>query len=134
MQQLSAPLFPLEYHRLWEKLALEHIIEDRGSYYTISVYPFSDINALEIIRTWFDASATHNSYAWKLLQDDGRIFYDSNDDGETWAGQIILREIERFQMVDVVLVVTRYFWGVKLEGDRYKHIVDGCRMGLNHVM
>ena len=134
MQITAAPLFPLSYHHPREKIILEHCIIDRGSRYTVSVFPIKSLDDIVTLLGSLDETATHHSYARRLLQNDGSIHYESNDDGEIWAGTIILRELERYQMVDVLLVVTRYFGGVKLETDRYTHIVNACRMGLDRVM
>lgn len=131
---IPAPLFPLDYIKPKELIILEDIIEDRGSRYSVSVFPLSTIDELTRLLELGDPKATHNSYALRILQGDGSIHQECNDDRETWAGQIILKELERHQMVDVLLVVTRYFGGVKLETDRYKHVVDACRIGLGRVM
>jgi len=58
-----------------------------------------------------DPSATHNCWAWKL--DDGYRF---NDDGEpaSTAGRPILAAIEGRDLARVMVVVTRYFGGIKL--------------------
>jgi putative IMPACT (imprinted ancient) family translation regulator len=83
MQELPAPLFPIKYHTAREQLIFENIIEDRGSRYTVSIYPLSHMNEYEIIRKGLDTNATHHSYAWRILQDDGTIIQDYDDDGET---------------------------------------------------
>lgn len=83
MQVIPAPLFPLAYHTAHEQLILQNIIEDRGSRYTVSVYPLSHMGECEIIRKGLDTSATHHSYARRKLQDDGSIIQDHDDDGET---------------------------------------------------
>ena len=58
-----------------------------------------------------DPGATHNCWAWKLDQR-----YRFNDDGEpaSTAGRPILAAIEGKQLDHVMVVVTRYFGGVKL--------------------
>lgn len=58
-----------------------------------------------------DPSATHNCWAWKL---DGS--YRFNDDGEPGgtAGRPILAAIEGKDLANVMVVVTRYFGGIKL--------------------
>jgi uncharacterized YigZ family protein len=58
-----------------------------------------------------DPGATHNCWAWKLDQQ-----YRFNDDGEpaSTAGRPILAAIEGKQLDHVMVVVTRYFGGVKL--------------------
>ena len=58
-----------------------------------------------------DHAATHNCWAWKLDQQ-----YRFNDDGEpaSTAGKPILAAIEARDLDHVMIVVTRYFGGVKL--------------------
>jgi uncharacterized YigZ family protein len=58
-----------------------------------------------------DPGATHNCWAWKLGQQ-----YRFNDDGEpaSTAGRPILAAIEGKQLDHVMVVVTRYFGGIKL--------------------
>lgn len=58
-----------------------------------------------------DASATHNCWAWKLAQQ-----YRFSDDGEpaSTAGKPILTAIEGKGLDQVMVVVTRYFGGIKL--------------------
>jgi uncharacterized YigZ family protein len=58
-----------------------------------------------------DPQATHNCWAWKIGQD-----YRFSDDGEPGgtAGQPILRAIEGQGLDRVVVLVTRYFGGIKL--------------------
>jgi len=40
----------------------------------------------------------------------------------------ILREIQRENGVNMLLVVTRYFGGIKLQTDRFKNVIDACKM------
>ncbi len=58
-----------------------------------------------------DHAATHNCWAWKLDQQ-----YRFNDDGEPagTAGKPILAAIEGKGLDHVMIVVTRYFGGIKL--------------------
>jgi putative IMPACT (imprinted ancient) family translation regulator len=58
-----------------------------------------------------EAKANHNAWAFKMGQD-----YRFHDDGEVGgtAGRPILRAIERWGLDHVVVVVTRYFGGIKL--------------------
>ncbi|NOX38805.1 MAG: YigZ family protein [Calditrichaeota bacterium] len=64
----------------------------------------------QIRRTFHDA--THNCYAYRI--DPSTFRY--SDDGEPsgTAGRPILTILEKFQLVRAVLVVTRYFGGIKL--------------------
>jgi len=67
--------------------------------------------ALAWIRQVSDPAATHNCWAWRIGQD-----YRFNDDGEPGgtAGRPILQAIEGQDMDRVVVVVTRWYGGIKL--------------------
>lgn len=59
-------------------------------------------------------AARHHCYAWRLGADHKR--YRANDDGEpsNSAGKPILGQIQSFDLTNVLIVVVRYFGGVKL--------------------
>jgi putative IMPACT (imprinted ancient) family translation regulator len=40
----------------------------------------------------------------------------------------ILRELQRENAVNIVIVVTRYFWGIHLQADRFKNVIDACKI------
>lgn len=67
--------------------------------------------ALAFVREVSAADATHNCWAYRIGQD-----YRFNDDGEPGgtAGRPILQAIEGQQMDGVVVVVTRWYGGIKL--------------------
>ena len=71
------------------------------------------------------AKATHHS--WGLLTADGPV---KNDDGESGAGMVILRMLEREELTDHVIVVTRWYGGKHLGGDRFRHVQDAVRIYL----
>lgn len=56
--------------------------------------------------------ATHNCFAWRITPDESRF----SDDGEPsgTAGRPILAMLEKYALQRALLVVTRYFGGVKL--------------------
>ena len=58
--------------------------------------------------------ATHNCFAYRLGTDGMQFRF--NDDGEPAgsAGKPILGAIDKFELTDIVVVVTRYFGGTKL--------------------
>jgi uncharacterized YigZ family protein len=61
-----------------------------------------------------DHAAQHHCFAWRLGSGGER--YRANDDGEPSgsAGRPILERIDALQLTDTLVVVTRYFGGVKL--------------------
>ena len=103
-------------------LVFESVISDRGSKYAVSGGPCSsaaDAKAFikELKRTKKFAKATHNT--WGVICDDGSL---KNDDGESGAGMIILRMLERENIQNHIIVVTRWYGGKHLGGDRFRHV------------
>lgn len=106
----------------------EHIIEDRGSRYSVSyglVSGRDDIKAfLKILKKpKHYQKADHHSFAARIAQE-GIIYETKSDDGETGAGMVILRIMQKRDVRNCVICVTRWFGGTKLEGDRFKHLQD----------
>ena len=101
------------------------VISDRGSKYAVSGGPAADRATVdEFLKTLKRdkkfARATHNS--WAVLFADGTPL--KGDDGETGAGNVILRMLEREGLKDRVIVVTRWYGGKHLGGDRFRHVQD----------
>ena len=110
----------------------DSIITDRGSKYAVSGGPAtSKEQALELVKALCRnkkfAKATHNS--WGLITFDGPV---KNDDGEAGAGMVIIRMLEREGLENHVIVVTRWFGGKHLGGDRFRHIGDAVQYYLAH--
>lgn len=68
------------------------------------------------------AKATHNT--WAVLLANAPL---KNDDGESGAGMVILRMLEREGLRNQIIVVTRWYGGVKLGGDRFRRVQDAVR-------
>ena len=62
--------------------------------------------------------ATHNIMAYQLKG--GEAFRD--DDGEGGAGDRLLQLLGNLRVYNVVVVVTRWYGGIQLGPDRFKHI------------
>jgi putative IMPACT (imprinted ancient) family translation regulator len=112
-------------------IVLEHLIRDRGSRYAAAagiVRSKAEIDTfLSTLRKRrkFD-KATHHSWA-AILADGGAL---KSDDGETGAGAVILKMLERDAVPDRIVVVTRWYGGVHLGGDRFAHVVTCTRAAL----
>jgi putative IMPACT (imprinted ancient) family translation regulator len=68
--------------------------------------------------------ATHNTYAFRLKLWNWSILEWKSDDWEVWAWNCILRELKREEMVNSLVVVTRYFWWIYLNTDRFKNVIN----------
>ena len=115
----------------------EKIIKDRGSIYSVSI---GRVEGGEDIKQFLKtlkqnkkyAKATHNSWAARISKD-GAIFETKNDDGETGAGMVILRIMQKQDVSNCVVCVTRWFGGIKLMGDRFKHVQDATTYAINRM-
>ncbi|XP_076847706.1 protein IMPACT isoform X2 [Brachyhypopomus gauderio] len=74
------------------------------------------------------ASATHNIYAYRIYcQDKNTFMQDCEDDGETAAGGRLLHLLQILDVRDVLVVVSRWYGGILLGPDRFKHINNCAR-------
>lgn len=109
-------------------MQIEDVLRDRGSRYAVSggkVAGRAGCTAFvaDLRRVRKFAKATHHSWAC-VLSEGGPV---KDDDGESGAGAVILRMLEREGLVDTIVVVTRWYGGVHLGGDRFAHIVTCVR-------
>jgi hypothetical protein len=71
--------------------------------------------------------ATHNITAWRIRGAHGTSFQDCDDDGETAAGGRLLHLMQLMDLWDVMVVVTRWYGGVKLGPRRFALINQTAR-------
>ena len=110
----------------------DNIMTDRGSRYAVSGGPVTNGEearafAKSLCRQKKFAKATHNT--WAVLLPDGIL---KNDDGESGAGMVIARMLERDGLRNHIIVVTRWYGGVKLGGDRFRRVQDSVRYYLEN--
>lgn len=110
------------------------IINDRGSKYAVSGGPCSSPDEAKafvkaLCKNKKFSKATHNS--WGFLSSKGPV---KNDDGESGAGMIIVRMLEREGLADHIIVVTRWYGGKHLGGDRFRHVQDAVRHYLDNAL
>lgn len=109
------------------------ILTDRGSKYAVSGCSVCSrgeaLAALKLLKKDKKfAKATHNTWA-VLLSESGPL---KNDDGEGGAGRIILQMLEKAELKDHMIIVTRWYGGVHLGGDRFRRVQDAVRYYLEH--
>ena len=110
------------------------IITDRGSKYAVSGGPCSSPAEAktfikDLCRKKKFLKATHNT--WAFLQDDLAV---KNDDGESGAGMMIVQMLEREGLKNHIVVVTRWYGGKHLGGDRFRHVKDAVRYYLDNAL
>lgn len=109
---------------------IENVISDRGSRYAVAGGPAASPDEAKALvkalcRNKKFARATHNT--WGLMLKTGPV---KNDDGESGAGLVICRMLEREGVFDTVVVVTRWYGGKHLGGDRFRHVQEAVRVWL----
>jgi putative IMPACT (imprinted ancient) family translation regulator len=115
----------------------EYIIEDRGSKYSVS---YGAVSGREDIKVFLKqlksnkkyATADHNSWAARISKD-GILYETKSDDGETGAGMVILRVMQKEEIQNCVICVTRWFGGTYLMTDRFKHLQDATKLAISHI-
>ena len=93
------------------------VYKEKGSKFLSFAYPVSTEeqikdHLLEIKKAYADA--THHCYAYRLGVDG--TTWRANDDGEptSTAGKPILGQLRSYQISDTLIIIVRYFGGVKL--------------------
>ena len=112
---------------------LDTQINDRGSRYAVAGGPCADeAQARAMVATLRKdrkfARATHHS--WALIGQDGPV---KADDGEAGAGMVIVRMLEREGLRDHLVIVTRWYGGKPLGGDRFPHTQEAVRIYLRDL-
>lgn len=116
----------------------EDILTDRGSRYSVSI---GRVTGREDIATFLTTlqrnkkytKATHNSWAARLSHA-GTVYETKRDDGETGAGLVILRELQKAEVTNCIICVTRWFGGTKLMNDRFKHLQTASRYAIDTAL
>jgi len=102
---------------------ITNVLSDKGSKYAVSggdAKSRDDVTKLlgKLKSKKKFAKATHNT--WALLLSDGTQL--KSDDGETGAGAVMLNVLQREQFKDHLIIVTRWYGGVHLGADRFRHV------------
>ena len=103
------------------------VLTDRGTKYAVTGAEVScraEVDAVlaELKKDRAYAKATHNT--WAAILPSGGL---KADDGESGAGMVILRMMERAGLQNRVIIVTRWYGGKKLGGDRFRRVQDAVR-------
>ncbi len=119
-------------------LQLHYIIRDKGTKYSVSMgrvqnreEATSFLKKVKSNKKYL--KATHNTFAVRISKDDS-IFETKQDDGETGAGMVILREMRRANIMNAIIVVTRWYGGTKLGTDRFRHVKRAAELAIVQII
>lgn len=115
----------------------EKIIIDRGSRYAVSfgfVQNQTDVKSFltKLKNRKKFAKATHNSWATRISHQ-GAVYETKSDDGEEGAGMIILRTLQKHNVTNCIVCVTRWFGGTMLHADRFKHVQTATNYAVDNI-
>lgn len=80
------------------------------------------------------AVATHNMFAYRFRDDDRKIqVADNEDDGEDGAGSKLAELLNLAGCEDVFVMVSRWYGGIHLGPDRFKHIARAASVLLDEA-
>lgn len=109
----------LDTYRTLSKASAEVLYKDRNSKFFGYAFP---VTSDEQIKTHLEElkklhhTARHWCYAYQLGEQEQQRVYRANDDGEpnNSAGMPIYGQIQSYDLTNILIVVVRYFGGVKL--------------------
>lgn len=87
----------------------------------------SVLNQLKLNKKF--SMATHNMWAYRISNGNNTV-QDCDDDGETHAGSRMLHLLQIVDAKNVIVVVSRWYGGIQLGPDRFKHINNVTRQVL----
>lgn len=108
-------------------------ITDRKSTFQAHLVRISSEEEMEVALTELKktrkiANATHNIIAYRFRKKDSEVvLQDFDDDGEHNAGSRLLHLLQILNVLDYMVVVSRWYGGILLGPDRFKHINNCAR-------
>lgn len=121
-----------ENTKIYKNKLLKNVIIDRKSKYTVLLENVSSKEEIDkfmkklLLDSYFK-KASHNSFAWRIKLENWSVLEWKNDDWETGAGLCILRELQRDSAVNILVILTRYFWWIHLNSDRFKNVINATK-------
>ena len=131
MQKITLDL-EQNYILSYRRKIIQNIIIDRKSKYTVVWWYITKKENIkeflwDLLNDKYFKKATHNTYAYRVKLENWSILEGKNDDWETGAWNCILRELQRENMVNTIVIVTRYFWWIHLNTDRFKNVINATK-------
>ena len=131
----------VEYHADSEQVKCPQIVtgptlEDRKSVFqghAATVMSLAEVKAVmnKLKSSSKIARATHNMLAYRIEgEKSSSLLQDCDDDGEDAAGSRMLHLLQLLDVKNVVVVVSRWYGGIHLGPDRFKHINNAARQVL----
>ncbi|XP_022837219.1 protein IMPACT-like [Spodoptera litura] len=118
------------------------VIVDRKSIFqghAAEVHSIDDVNAVltKLKMNKKICNAKHNMYAYRIERKTGKgkssILQDCDNDGEAHAGGRMLHLMQILDQKNTLVVVTRWYGGIQLGPDRFRHINNATRQAIEQA-
>jgi uncharacterized YigZ family protein len=113
----------------------QHQIKEKNSVFISHIHPVKNETEIETTIIYLKKKypdATHYCYAYKLL--DGKSKFADDGEPHRTAGLRIMNAIDHFKLTNVLVVVIRYYGGIKLGvGPLGKAYYDAAISAVNHA-
>lgn len=133
-----------EYHEFQPDIAHGESVVDRKSVFQGHCTAIQRVEHVELFLAKLKENkkienAFHNMWAYRIDKSDPKariagksasILQDCDDDGEQAAGGRLLTLLQILNVVNVMVVVTRWYGGIQLGPARFKHINNAARDAL----
>ncbi|UWD35162.1 YigZ family protein [Mycoplasma cottewii] len=108
------------------KVYTNQIIIKNSKFITIMKKVSSKQELESFLNTYSQLDATHNCYAYRIY--DNKVIGGYNDDGEpsSTAGKPIFNVLEKNNLFNVVILVIRYYGGIKLGAGPLTRAYSNC--------
>ncbi len=123
-----------------ESIELEHsepIIAEGSTFVghaaRISETSLSKATLLKAFQDKRVASASHNIYAYRIKDSNGKLHEYSNDDGEFRAGRRLLNLLQDNQFEDTMVICTRWYGGKHLGPSRFDRIEEAAKQAIDKL-
>ncbi|KAH0540806.1 hypothetical protein KQX54_020052 [Cotesia glomerata] len=110
------------------------IVDRKSSFQGHAAQVFSVHDVKNVLKKLYEIKkieqATHNMYAYRIVTDNKNFAQDCEDDGESQAGSRLLHFLQIVDAKNVLVVISRWYGGIHLGPDRFRHINNAARQVL----
>jgi len=119
----------------WDNVYHGDVLVEKKSKFQAHVASISSVDEVEdvmdmLLQNTKVHNATHNIMAFRVESDRGNMHQDFDDDGESAAGKRLLHLLQVMDQHNLIVVVSRWYGGVKLGPSRFACINNAARVAI----
>lgn len=123
----------------WDDIYHGDILVEKKSKFQAHVASITSVDEVEgimdvLLQNTKVHNATHNIMAYRVESDRGNLHQDFDDDGESAAGKRLLHLLQVMDRHNLIVVVSRWFGGIKLGPSRFACINNAARIAIEEFI